>query len=119
MGLRRMSHETQSLSHIYLPSMNTLLQADRDLYQAVTAQWLALAVEPGSAEFRAAVADKDENIEQAVQRIKKFSEVMKITSEMSEKLTSFNRLISAWKQASKELSELATVQQGLIGRFKI
>lgn len=100
-GIKRMGHETQSLGHTYLPSMNALLQADRDLYQAVTAQWLALAVEPGSSEFRAAIEDKDENIGQAIQRIKHFSEVMDTTSEMSEKLNNFNRLISAWEQASK------------------
>lgn len=104
-GLRSISKETYSLGHTYLPSINTLLQADRDLYQAVTAQWLALAVEPGSAEYLAAVKDKEENVGQAIQRVDKFSEIMEMTPEMDEKVKNFNSFLDSWVQGSKAVLE--------------
>jgi methyl-accepting chemotaxis protein len=104
-GLRYMSQETGTLGHTYLPAMNTLLQADRDLYQAVTAEWLALAVSPESQEYRQALEDRRENIGQATGRVKRFSETMEMTPEMSEKVSNFMRLIETWDQASKAVLE--------------
>ncbi len=101
MGVRHLSQESMILGHTYLPAMNHLLQADRDLYQAVTAEWQALAVEPGSETFRQAVADRQENIDQAFGRVKKFSMEMEMTPAMTENVSAFNKLIAAWDSASK------------------
>ncbi|MET0091022.1 MAG: methyl-accepting chemotaxis protein [Candidatus Thiodiazotropha sp.] len=104
-GIRHLTQENQTLGHTFLPAIDTLLQADRDLYQAVTAEWQALATSPDSPEFQQAVTDWRENIEQAVTRVEKFAQLMEMSSEMEANVSSFKRLIGEWERASKELIE--------------
>ncbi len=101
LGVRHLSQETANLGHGFLPAMNNLLQADRDLYQAVTAEWQALAVKPGSQEFQQAVQDRRENIEQAKERVDKFSQELDMTTDMERDVADFHRLIDEWDAASK------------------
>ncbi len=102
-GIRNVGHEAGALGHVYIPAINKLLQADRDLYQAVTAQWLAMAVPQKSSEYRQALADRQENIDQALDRVNKFSQTMVMTPEMNDKVARFNKFIKEWSDASKGL----------------
>lgn len=102
-GVSMLTHEVEDLSHKFMPAMNDLLQADRDLYQALTAGWLTLTVEPGSQKFQEAIKDRDENIGQAVDRVKRFSKEMEMTSEMNASVDEFLKLINTWEQKSKAI----------------
>lgn len=53
-------------------AVDTLLQADRDLYQALVAERSMIFSKPGSKEFNQMVTDHDENIQQARQRVDQF-----------------------------------------------
>ncbi|MCG8609662.1 MAG: methyl-accepting chemotaxis protein [Pseudomonadales bacterium] len=55
-----------------LYAVDTLLQADRDLYQVLVAERSMIFSKPGSKEFNQLVADHDANLKQARQRVEKF-----------------------------------------------
>lgn len=55
-----------------LYAVDTLLQADRDLYQALVAERSMIFSKPGSEEFKALVASHKENIQQAHDRVETF-----------------------------------------------
>lgn len=55
-----------------LVGVDTLIQADRDLYQALVAERSMIFSKPGSEEFTALIAMHQENIEQAKNRTEKF-----------------------------------------------
>lgn len=111
-GVSKLTHEVKYLNHTLMPAMNDLLQADRDLYQALTAGWLSLTVEPGSQKFQEAVKDRQENIEQAVDRVKRFSQEMEMTSEMSAIVEEFLKQADIWKQKSKAIIDAGSRGQG-------
>ncbi|MFA7554648.1 MAG: methyl-accepting chemotaxis protein [Spongiibacteraceae bacterium] len=63
---------TDELTHKAIKSIGFLLQADRDLYQALVAERSMLSVAPQSREFSALAESHKENIMQAQQRVNKF-----------------------------------------------
>lgn len=55
-----------------IKAVDTLVQADRDLYQALVAERSMIFSKPGSEEFQAMVESHSENIEQAKRRVDAF-----------------------------------------------
>jgi methyl-accepting chemotaxis protein len=100
-GLRYLSDKSVLLGSAYLPGLDYLLQADRDLYQSVTAQWGALAAGPGTDAYRTLVADRDDNLAQARERVGKFAAAIPLTAEMRADLDAFGRLIDRWDLDSR------------------
>lgn len=70
----------------FMPELNYLLQADRDMYQAQVAERSMIFVKEGSEDFKKLIQQHDENIKQARERIEKFFELTqaKDTLEFSE-----------------------------------
>ena len=102
-SIRQLNEKSAMLGEAYMPAMDFLLQADRDLYQAVTAEWEALSVEPGSPRYGELLKDRSENIDQAKTRLGKFSKAMPMTGEMNEKVALFQTTIDEWDRASLAL----------------
>ncbi|WP_275098742.1 methyl-accepting chemotaxis protein [Sedimenticola hydrogenitrophicus] len=100
-GIRHLGNQTVLLGESYMPALDYLLQADRDLYQAVTAQWETLAIEPGSDNYARILKDRDENVSQALERIGKFSQSMPMTAQMRELKVQFEQLIGEWDKATQ------------------
>jgi methyl-accepting chemotaxis protein len=100
-GLRYLSDKSVLLGGAYLPGLDDLLQADRDLYQSVAAQWGALEAEPGSEDYLRLVADRDDNLAQARERVGKFAAAIPLTAEMRADLDAFGRLIDRWDRNSR------------------
>ena len=69
---RDLAAGSQRLAHEFLPQINFILQADRDLYQAQIAERSILFLPPGDANLRTYEKQYDENIQQARDRVQKF-----------------------------------------------
>lgn len=65
----------ESISKVHLPSLNLLLQADRDMHQALVAQRTMFFTDVNSNEFQSLVAINNENIQQTYDRWGKFKDV--------------------------------------------
>ncbi len=76
LGLNTQDSNLKKIADEYLPSIDILLQADRDLYQAQVAERSFIFVEAQSNEFKALVGQHNENIEQVEQRLGKFSQLI-------------------------------------------
>ena len=130
-GIRHLNEQTVLLGESYMPALDLLVQADRDLYQAVTAEWEALAIEPGTERYGQMIKDREENISQARTRVGKFSQAIPLTEEMKDNVAQFERLIAVWDKSSRavldervansgEAARIRSVQQyaGLDGEFQ-
>tara|TARA_R110000822_G_scaffold120828_2_gene254405 strand:- start:13262 stop:14908 length:1647 start_codon:yes stop_codon:yes gene_type:complete len=88
-----------------LPQATNLLEADRDLYQALIAERAFVqGVEPE--EFTALAAEHDDNLQQAMDRVNVFASTT--TSAQGKAMAQqFNEAFNAWKRASDEVVQLA------------
>ncbi|MFW2373753.1 MAG: methyl-accepting chemotaxis protein [Gammaproteobacteria bacterium] len=86
----------------YLPSINFLLQADRDLYQAMVAERSVIFVDVNNPQFVDLANQHKENIQQAYDRVKKFEDITNSTL-AREKLALFFTLYKEWKSSTEEI----------------
>lgn len=88
-----------------LPQATNLLEADRDLYQALIAERAFVqGVEPEK--FTALAAEHDDNLQQAMDRVNVFASTT--TSAQGKAMAQqFNEAFNAWKRASDEVVQLA------------
>jgi len=75
--IKQLGTDTHQLANIDLAAVDNLLQADRDLYQALAAERSMIFVDVNSANFKALAKQHQENISQAHERIAKFAELAK------------------------------------------
>lgn len=103
-------NNTRTLEQIYLPSTSAVLNADRDLYQSLTAQQAyiaAISEKKDGAGFR---KDYEDNAQQAWDRMKIFQK--KVTSpEAQALLQSFDDSFHSWKQAADAVFQEADAGQ--------
>ncbi|CAG0902314.1 unnamed protein product [Cyprideis torosa] len=89
-------------SSVHLPAVDYLLQADRDLYQALVAERTLLMSDSGSPHFDDLLKDHDSNIQQAHDRLKKYTEVgMSGASDPTIQQLFAN--LATWKSVSNEV----------------
>ena len=72
--INRLDNDVKRFAEEYLPGMNYLLQADRDLYQALSAERSLIFVDTKSQQYQDLQGMHDENISQARERANKFFE---------------------------------------------
>ena len=106
--------KAEKISHRYLPSVNYLVQADRDLYQALAAERSIIFVKVGSDEYKALAKQHDENIGQAYDRVKKYAELAE-SDEAQALLAEFWPKFKTWKASTEEIENQRT-NNGRIGR---
>ncbi|WP_097460036.1 methyl-accepting chemotaxis protein [Mangrovitalea sediminis] len=103
-------NNTHTLQQVYLPSTSAVLNADRDLYQALTAQQdyiAAISEKKDGSSFR---KDYEDNAKQAWDRMKLFQ--AKVTSpEAKALLQSFDDSYQTWKQAADKVFQEADAGQ--------
>lgn len=96
-----LSTDAQKIADDYLPEINYLLQADRDLYQAQIAERSILFLPTGNPQINAFKDQYLENVEQAKNRVQKFFE-----SAQDESLNSYNQNFTKnyeqWLQLTKQ-----------------
>lgn len=98
----RLGEDVTRLADEFLPELDNLLQADRDLYQALVAERSMIFVDTNSDGYKKLTALHDENIGQARERIMKFFQTTRSESARGreqELLTLFNK----WSDTTQEI----------------
>jgi len=95
-----------TLAETSLPSIDYIIEADRDMQQAFVAERSLLFVEPGSQQFRDLKKEHDENIQQASDRVGKY-EKLSPGSEAAKTVDRYQSLLSKWKATSDNVVSLA------------
>ena len=99
----QVSEATTRISDRYLPSVDYLVEADRDLYQSLVAERSLLFAEPGSDRFNSLKKQHEENMQQAHQRVEKFA-ALNPQPEIRSKVDRYNELRVRWEQLSKQVA---------------
>lgn len=86
----------------YLPSISTILNADRDLYQARVAQMNYLLGQ----DKQSSLKDFEENAQQAFDRMQKYRDLMSDYPEILAKLDQFDSTFTTWKSSSMQVFSL-------------
>ncbi|WP_190287850.1 methyl-accepting chemotaxis protein [Marichromatium sp. AB31] len=110
-GIAALKRESQSVSRGFLPGIDALIEADRDLYQALLAERTALFAAPGTPEFAAALASHEENADQARTRVGRFATAIRLTGierpeEIETLLRGFDQLYAQWLESSRRVIRL-------------
>lgn len=92
--------------------LNYLLQADRDLYQALVALRTMVYTDPASEGFKKLEDSYNENVGQALERWNKYASLEKSKEEVAY-LNSFRRYHADWKHSADILIERCRSGQGL------
>lgn len=74
-NFKNLESSVDKIAHEFMPELNYLLQADRDMYQAQVAERSMIFVKEGSDDFKKLIKQHDENIQQARERVEKFFEL--------------------------------------------
>ncbi len=115
-ALARLQQNTDLYAEILMPAEGVVLNADRDLYQALTAQQEYLMVQgkgENAAGFR---KDFDENVQQAKERMDKFIQLMGDYPDLVSQLSTFERQFADWSDSARQV--FALVDQGKLDEAK-
>ncbi len=102
-------HSTKSIQHalanifaVQMPSIDFLIEADRDLQQLLVAERSMIFVGTDSEEFKQLLADYEENLKQAEERLGKF-EALPLTDEEKNILKEYKKARAEWYALSKQI----------------
>ncbi len=104
--ISNLSNDTFKLGDTYIPSLNYLLQADRDLQQALVAERSLIAATNGTSLYKELLKDHADNVDQAEKRAGKFFDTIQSESLRARK-DEFTKKIDAWKQSTGKVLQLA------------
>ncbi|HCL39373.1 MAG TPA: methyl-accepting chemotaxis protein, partial [Marinobacter hydrocarbonoclasticus] len=103
---RNLVSDTDDIAATYLPSVSQILNGDRDLYQALVAQMTLLDQAFNNEDTSGALADFNENAEQARQRFQDSAQRLAGTG-ISDVTQGFNTAFDRWQQSARQVMELA------------
>jgi len=98
------SAKTHEISTIHLPNLDALVEADRDLYQALVAERSMIFVAVRSDEFASLRKQYEENVKQARERVAKFAAATN-SPKARERVEEYNKLRSEWEKVSSRAVE--------------
>jgi methyl-accepting chemotaxis protein len=101
-AIRSIGEKSRAVSFEILPGVNNLLQADRDLYQAMVAERSLMFIDAESPEFASLITDHRDNIKQARDRVGEFAEII-LLDETKAKLKKFYPLFDLWVATTNEI----------------
>ena len=106
MALDRMQGNTDQFASRLMPALGLVLNADRDLYQALVAQQQLLL--EGEPQATAATLTKDfaENADQAHERMQNYLKLMSQFPEISSQLDGFESQYRTWRQQAEQVFAL-------------
>lgn len=111
-------NDTDRLTENYQPAVSAALNADRDLYQAYTAQQnLIFAAQSGNP-TDGFLKDFDENAQQAIDRMSTVKSLL-AGDNIKAELTGFEQDFKRWKAAADEVNTMATNGQADAARDAI
>ncbi|WP_299267599.1 methyl-accepting chemotaxis protein [uncultured Psychrosphaera sp.] len=98
-------------AHEFNPAISAVINADRDLYQARTAELQILIGNNNSSKIIENQKDFEENAQQAYDRMQDFKQYMSAYPDVSQKLNQFDAAFKKWKNAAKAVFSLANSGQ--------
>jgi len=106
--IRDLGSTTQEIIRTDIASVNYLLQADRDLYQALVAERSMIFVDVESEKFKKLSQSHSENVQQAHDRLDKFMQLAEQagfaeTEGMLPQFESYRKLRDQWEALTKEI----------------
>ncbi|MDO9321227.1 MAG: methyl-accepting chemotaxis protein [Pseudomonas sp.] len=104
-GINQVADSSSKLTSRYLPAISVLLNADRDLYQALVAE-RGLLDEAAGEHSNDLKAAHSENIQQAYDRVHKYA-AMQPSSAALDLVAEFDRGFERWKATSQKVVQLA------------
>ncbi|AJQ92769.1 methyl-accepting chemotaxis protein [Gynuella sunshinyii] len=92
----------------YAPALSLVLNADRDLYQALVASKEAFDYTDDKTGFEQSRADSVENVQQAYDRMQQYWQIMKDIPGIADKLniSKFEQQFQSWKQNNNQVFQL-------------
>ena len=90
----------------YIPATSTVLNGDRDLYQARVAEIEYLLSDPSSERAAVLIAEFEENAQQAYDRMQAYLQLMQEQPETNTQTANFEVLYSDWKLEATRVFEL-------------
>ncbi|MBU3069424.1 methyl-accepting chemotaxis protein [Aestuariicella sp. G3-2] len=112
-SISRLETDISTVSERFIPALDAVLQADRDLYQARLAEYAFVNATTAS-ERTAALADFDENLQQARDRMMTYTALSKDYPQMKLQQSALASAFSGWQASSREASGL--IEQGDFAR---
>lgn len=100
--LAALNERVDEISQRFLQAQNSLLNADRDLQQALVAERSVLSVDADSDFFRQFSEDHRENLDQAYERMRDYGELMADEAARAA-LDEFNELAAVWEKTSLDV----------------
>ena len=116
LALGRLQENTDLYAETLMPADGVVLNADRDLYQALTAQQEYLMVQGKGDKAAGFRKDFDENVQQAKDRMDKFLKLMAGYPDLMAKLSNFERQFADWSDSARQV--FALVDQGKLDEAK-
>ena len=100
-NVAKLNAGTELFTDVYVPSVEQILNADRDLYQAELERMKLADLTPGSEEWDACIASMEENTGQVVERTAGYAETA-TTAEQEQFINAHVSARDTWKQAVNE-----------------
>lgn len=110
LALAKLQGNTDLYAETLMPAQGVVLNADRDLYQALIAQQEFLLVQGKGDKAAGFRKDFDENVQQAKERMEKFIQHMTDYPEITTQLAPFPGLFADWLSGAQQV--FALVEQG-------
>lgn len=110
LALAKLQGNTDLYAETLMPAQGVVLNADRDLYQALIAQQEFLLVQGKGDKAAGFRKDFDENVQQAKERMEKFIQHMADYPEITTQLAPFPGLFADWLSGAQQV--FALVEQG-------
>ncbi|MCG8315976.1 MAG: methyl-accepting chemotaxis protein [Pseudomonadales bacterium] len=100
-------NSSQQIAEEFLPGTNFLIQADRDLFQALVAERSVIFLKTGTEEYTKAIESHAENILQAKERVDKFATIT--SSETAKaKVEEFHAAFTIWQTTTNKIIDERT-----------
>lgn len=105
-SVRKVSESNDRLVHAFLPASEYLLEADRDLYQALLAERTLVLSNPKMISPGELVGTINENLDQAKERVGKFQKAISVP-EFDDEVEHFFKLFSERRRTVEKIISLA------------
>ena len=103
-GAHVVMQELDEIFAVRLPSIDTLIEADRDLQQLLVAERSMIFASAKSDEFKALVAEYEKNLQQSEERWEKFV-ALAVTPEVKAIIPKYNQARKEWLSLSRKIVE--------------
>lgn len=106
-GMRNVNHNLNDIFHNQLPSIDYLIEADRDYHQMLIAERAMLVTDVKDESFEGFMKDYVKNRDQVTERFTKYEAINKDSNHPE--IKKFYQDFSAWKQSSDKVIELIKI----------